>query len=65
MSCRSLTLLIVAVLLAEPSSSRQKTASSSCIIDYENHNQIDYGPLVVQEVKGTITDPQQGAVPKV
>jgi hypothetical protein len=33
--------------------------------EYENHNQIDYGPLIVQEVEGMITDPQQVAVPKV
>ena len=35
------------------------------MVEYENHNQIDYGPLIVQEVKGTIIDPQQVAVPKV
>jgi Carboxypeptidase regulatory-like domain len=35
------------------------------VAEYENHNQTDYGPLVVQEVKGTIKDPQQVAVPKV
>lgn len=33
--------------------------------EYENHNQTDYGPLIVQDVKGAITDPQQVAVPKV
>jgi hypothetical protein len=38
--------------------------SSPCIVHYEHHNQIDYGPLTVQDVKGTITDPQQVAVPK-
>jgi hypothetical protein len=66
MSTRKLTLLIVAaVLLATPSFARQKADSSSCVAEYENHNQTDYGPLIVQEVKGTITDPQQGAVAKV
>ena len=35
------------------------------MIEYGNHNQIDYGPLLVQDVKGTITDPGQGAVSKV
>lgn len=66
MSTRKLTLLIFAVtLLAEPSFAQQKGESSPCMAEYENHNQIDYGPLVVQDVKGTITDPQQVAVPKV
>jgi Carboxypeptidase regulatory-like domain len=66
MSTRKLTLLIFAVtLLAEPSFAQQKGESSPCMAEYENHNQIDYGPLIIQKVKGTITDPQQGAVPKV
>jgi hypothetical protein len=67
MSNRKLTLLIfAAVLLAAPSfAAQQKEDSSPCTAEYENHNQIDYGPLAVQEVKGTITDPQQVAVPKV
>lgn len=66
MSTRKLTLLIFAVaLLAEPSFAQQKGDSSPCMAEYENHNQIDYGPLIIQKVKGTITDPQQGAVPKV
>lgn len=66
MSTRKLTLLIVAAaLLAVPSFAQQKAASSSCVAEYENHNQTDYGPLIVQEVKGTIMDPQQGAVQKV
>ena len=65
-SNRNLTLLIfAAALLAEPSFAQQKVDSSPCIIEYENHNQTDYGPLIVQDVRGTITDPQQGAVPKV
>jgi carboxypeptidase family protein len=56
--------VFAAALLAAPSFA-QKGDSSSCVAEYENHNQIDYGPLVVQDVKGTITDPQQVAVPKV
>lgn len=53
-------------LLAGPSlAARQKGDSSPCIAEYENHNQIDYGPLVVQDVKGTITDPQQSVISKV
>ena len=66
MSTRNLSLLIfVASLLVEPSFAQQKVVPSPCMAEYENHNQIDYGPLVVQDVKGTITDPQEGAVPKV
>ena len=65
MNTRKLTLLIVAAaLLAVPSFAQQK-GDSLCMAEYENHNQVDYGPLIVQEVKGTIMDPQQGAVPKV
>jgi hypothetical protein len=64
MSCRSLTLVIIAVLLAEPSFAQGKSVST-CNIEYENHNQTDYGPLAVREVKGTITDPQESAIPKV
>jgi len=66
MNNRKLSLLIFAVaLLAEPSlAAQQKGESTPCTAEYENHNQIDYGPLIVQEVKGTITDPQQVAVPK-
>jgi Carboxypeptidase regulatory-like domain len=64
MTTRNLTLLIVAgTLLAAPMFA-QKGNSSLCMVEYESHNQIDYGPLIVQEVKGTITDPQQSAVPK-
>ena len=66
MSTRKLTLLIFAVaLLAEPSFAQRKGDSSPCVTEYENHNQIDYGPLIIQKVKGTITDPRQGAVPNV
>jgi len=65
MSTRKLTLLIVAgALLAAPSFAQQYEDSSPCGAGYENHNQIDYGPLVVQGVKGTITDAQQVVVPK-
>jgi Carboxypeptidase regulatory-like domain len=66
MSTRKLTLVIVAgALLAAPSFAQQKGDSSPCMAEYENHNQTDYGPLTVQNVKGTITDQQQRAVPKV
>lgn len=66
MSTRKLAqLLFAAALLAEPLFAQQKGDSSACMAEYENHNQIDYGPLIVQEVEGMITDPQQVAVPKV
>ena len=66
MSTRKLTLLVFAsVFLAKPSFAAQKGDLSPCMAEYENHNQIDYGPLLVQEVKGKITDPQQVAVAKV
>jgi hypothetical protein len=66
MSNRNLTLLIfAAALLAAPSFAQQKGDPAPCMVEYENHNQTDYGPLIVQDVRGTITDPQQGAVPKV
>ena len=66
MRIRNLIQLILATaLLAVPSFAQQKEGSSSCMVEYENHNQIDYGPLTIQEVKGTITDPQPVAVPKV
>ncbi len=32
------------------------------MVEYENHNQIDYGPLVIRDVMGTVTDSQP--VPK-
>jgi|SRR5712671_1243160 len=49
----------------QPAFAAQKGDSLPCIAEYEDHNLTDYGPLVVQEVKGTITDPQRVAVPKV
>jgi hypothetical protein len=65
MSYRKLTLLVFAAALLAAPSFAQNGDSTPCVAEYENHNQIDYGPLVVQDVKGTITDPQQVAVPKV
>jgi hypothetical protein len=66
MNYGKLTLLAFATgLLAAPSFARQNGKSPPCAIEYENHNQIDYGPLVVQDVKGTITDQQHNAVPRV
>ncbi|WP_390905474.1 carboxypeptidase-like regulatory domain-containing protein [Occallatibacter riparius] len=66
MSTRKLALLAIAgAFLVVPSFAQKKGGASPCVVEYENHNQIDYGPLVVQDVKGTITDPEQGAVQKV
>ena len=57
--------IVGVALLVMPLAAQEQGRSSACTVHYENHNQIDYGPLVVQDVKGTITDPQQVAVPKV
>lgn len=64
MRTRKLALLIfAAALLFEPLYAQRK-GGSPCIAAYENHNQVDYGPLIVQEVTGIITDPQRRAVPQ-
>lgn len=66
MSTQRIILLILAgALLAPPSFAQRKGDSPPCMAEYENHNQTDYGPLTVQNVEGTITDPSRGAVPKV
>ena len=67
MSNQKTTLLLLSVaLLVMPSfAAQQKGDSSRCTAEYENHNQVDYGPLIVQKVTGTITDPQQIAMAKV
>ena len=57
--------IVAVALLVMPLAAQEQGRSSTCTVHYENRNQIDYGPLVVQDVKGTITDPQQVAVPKV
>lgn len=65
MNYAKLALLIAAtLLLAVPSLAQRKPGASPCMVKYENHNQIDYGPLVIQDVRGMIADPQQVAVPK-
>lgn len=61
----SIKTIVAMALLAAPSFAQRKGVSLPCMIEYENHNQIDYGPLIVQEARGTITDPQQGVIPKV
>ncbi len=65
MSNRNLAVLIFATaLLVGPSFAQQKENSSPCVVEYENHNQTDYGPLIVQNVRGVVTDPQEGTIPK-
>jgi len=59
------SLVILAALLTHPLFAQQTGDPSPCVAEYENHNQTDYGPLVVQGVRGRITDPQQGAVMRV
>lgn len=52
-------------LIAVPSrAAQQEEQSSPCMIEYENHNQTDNGPLHIQEVNGWVTDPQQVAIPR-
>jgi hypothetical protein len=67
MSYRKMILLILVLVssTARPLAAHQERNSPPCTVDYENHNQLDYGPLIVQEAKGTITVPQQAAMPKV
>jgi len=67
MNNRRLILLILFVwLFSAPSFAGQpQQDSSSCATEYENHNQIDYGPLVVQEVKGMVVDPEQDPIREV
>ena len=60
-------LILVAIattLLACPSFANQgKVDTSKCAAEYINRNQVDYGPLVIEHVTGTITDPGQVAIP--
>ena len=63
MNTRNLALLIFSMsILTSPSFAQEKIGSSPCVVDYENHNQTDYSPLVVHEVKGLVTDRQGSAV---
>ena len=60
-------LLFGAVLLvfSEPCLAQQKESTSQCSTVYENHNQIDYGPLKVGLIEGTsviqLAPPLKGA----
>lgn len=49
-------LFFAAVSLAEPSFAAQHGDSLPCLAECESHNQVDYGPLVIQKVTGKITD---------
>lgn len=53
------------MFLAAPCFAQEKRDTARCMAEYENHNQTDYGPLVLQDVKGSIKDPQQRTMPKV
>jgi hypothetical protein len=61
-------LLFGAVLLvfSEPCLAQQKESTSHCSTVYENHNQIDYGPLKVGLIEGTsviqLAPPLKGAL---
>lgn len=67
MNTQTITILAIVAALLVPKATPppQGKAPSSCTVEYENHNQIDYGPLIVQDVKGTVKDPQQAAMPTV
>jgi hypothetical protein len=43
----------------------QETSTCKKDTSYENHNQIDYGPLQVQQITGIAKDPRGVALPKV
>jgi len=60
MSSRTMALvgLVVTLVAAMPLAGQQNNSPSPCEVEYENHNQIDYGPLTVQDLKGTVTDPK-------
>lgn len=63
MRIRERALLIFATtLLAEPLFAQQER-NLPCIAGYEDNNQVNYGPLIVRELKGVVTDPA-GAVPQ-
>lgn len=53
-----------ATVFACPSFADQGNAdSSNCGTEYVNRNQVDYGPLVIEHITGTITDPGRVAIP--
>jgi protocatechuate 3,4-dioxygenase beta subunit len=39
------------------------TAQSPNVTTYENHNMIDYGPLVFRSIRGVVVDPANVAMP--
>jgi len=57
-------LVVHAIKSVKPVPVDQQRDSSPCMTEYENNNQADYGPLVIQKVKGAIKDVGQVAVPK-
>ena len=52
---RCLSFLILVVAFPAPSQAQQENPCGQTM--YEDHNQIDYGPLAVQDVKGTASAP--------
>ena len=63
--CKSTSLIVAALFASPPLFSQQKRESSPCVADYENHNQVEYRPLIVQAVNGTVVDLAQEAVSQV
>jgi protocatechuate 3,4-dioxygenase beta subunit len=61
---RLLRLLSCLILILAFSASSQAQHENDCgQTTYENHNQIDYGPLTVQNVNGTASDPSGTQIP--
>lgn len=41
----------------------QESAPVKCTVEYENHNQVDYGPLVLRRLTGRAVDPSSVPMP--
>jgi hypothetical protein len=56
----ALALLVTAILAFG-----QQTRTAGCAITYENQNQVDYGPIGLRKIHGTVLDQSSGPVPSV
>jgi hypothetical protein len=59
-----LVLLFGAPLVVPSVAAQMTEASSTCKAEYQDRNQIDQGPLIVQEITRTVADSSHVAVPK-
>ena len=55
---------LIIMLLAAPWAPAQNS-SQDCVPAYENHNQIDYGPLIFDHLSGRAVDPSSLQMPRV